>query len=243
MSNWRHWYKPDFWRWWWTIGARDETTAYVKAVVVTVAAIALGIGGYLSATGMTNDEKAVFTQQVVTVTRTTLVKGTPRIVREVITTRLPAETQMRTIRRNGRTTTVAAPGETITRTTTTKITGPVRKSVVTKNRMVTVPRDRLVRVTLPGVTQPGTTVEGPERVVTTTLPQRVVTAPGETQTRTVTGPTQTVTAPAQTVTNTQTVTGPTTTVTGPTTTVTGPTTTVTGPTQTVTVTVTEPKKP
>jgi hypothetical protein len=241
MRNWRHWYKPDFWRWWWTTGARQET----KAVLFTGGALALGIVGYLSATGMSDNEQVVFTEQVVTVTRTTLVKGKPRVVREVITTRLPAETQMRTIRRNGRTITVAAPGETVTRTTTTTMAGPVRKSVVTKNRMVTVPRDRLVRVTLPGATQPGTTVEGPEQVVT---------APGETQTQTVTGPTRTVTAPAQTVTNTQTVTGPTTTVTGPTTTVTGPTTTVTGPTQTVTgptqtvtqtvtVTVTEPKKP
>ncbi len=236
MGNWRHWYKPSFWRWWWATGARHET----KAVMFTVAALTVGIVGYVSATGMTDDEKAAFTEQVVTVTRTTLVKGKPRLVREVITTTLPTETQMRTIRRNGRTITMAAPGETITRTTTTTIAGPVRKRVVTKNRMVTVPRDRLVRVTLPGVTQPATTVEGPERVVTT---------PGETQTQTVTGPTRTVTAPAQTVTNTQTVTGPTTTVTGPTTTVTGPTTTVTGPTQTVTdtetvtVTVTEPKKP
>ena len=234
MGSWRHWYKPDFWRWWWTTGARQET----KAVLFTGGALALGIVGYVSATGMAGAETAVFTEQVVTVTRTTQVKGKPRVVREVITRTLPAETQMRTIRQNGRTITVAVPGETITRTTTTTIAGPVRRSVVTKNRTVTVPRDRMVRVTLPGVTQPGTTVEGPERVVTT---------PSETQTRTVTGPTRTVTAPTQTVTNMQPVTGPTTTVTGPTTTVTGPTTTVTGPTQTVTdtvtVTVTEPKKP
>ena len=228
---WKHWYKLDFWRWWWQNRAPDGLRVGVGLAAVLV----LGVGGFVAARGLTESEQVVYTEQVVTVTRTTLVKGKPRVVRETITTRLPAKTRMVTVRRNGRTITVPAPGETVVRTTT--IAGRVVK------QLVTVPKDRLVRVTLPGRTLPGTTIQGPDRVVTTTLPQRVVTAPGETQTRTVTGPTQTVTAPAQTVTNTQTVTGPTTTVTGPTTTVTGPTTTVTGPTQTVTVTVTEPKKP
>ena len=71
MVSWRNWYKPNLWRWWWTTAVPYEA----KAVVFTVGALTLGIIGYLSATGVTDDEKVVFTEQVVTVTRTTLVKG------------------------------------------------------------------------------------------------------------------------------------------------------------------------
>jgi len=56
MRHWRHWYKPDFWRWWWTTGVQHETKTFVRAAAVTLAAITLGIVGYLSATRMPDDE-------------------------------------------------------------------------------------------------------------------------------------------------------------------------------------------
>ena len=222
-----HWYKPSFWRWWW----QNRVPAGTKVSLVLVAIFALGIAGYLSAGRLTESEQVVFTERVTTVTRTVLVKGKPKVITEVRTTRVPVKGETITVQRNGKTVVLTQPGETITRTTTVK--GPVRNRVLVKNKTITktVPRDRFRTITLPGVTLPGSTVTGPERVVT--LPERVVTAPSETVVHT---QTQTVTTPAQTVTDTQTVTGPTQTVTD---TVTN-TVTVT---ETETVTVTEPPSP
>lgn len=228
-----HWYKPKFWRWWW----HERVNPGVKWALAVVMLFVLGVAGYMSAGKlMTEGEQVVFTERVLTVTRTTIVKGKPRIVTEVRTITTKGEPQTKTVRLNGKTVVVTTPAETVVSTHTIK--GPVRKSVVYKNRVRVIP-GKVRTITLPGQTLPGSTVTGPERIVTITGPSQTVTSPGETidreVVRTVTGPTQTVTGP------TQTVTGPivTNTVTGPTTTVTGPTVTVTGQTQTVTHTVTE----
>lgn len=220
----QHWYKPGFWLWWW----RNRVPIEAKATLAVFAVLALGLGGYMSAGKLTEGETVVFTERITTVTRTVLVKGKPKVITEIRTTRVPVKGETITVQRNGKTVVLTQPGETITRTTTVK--GPVRNRVLVKNKTVTktVPRDRFRTITLPGVTLPGSTVTGPERVVT--LPERVVTAPSETVVHT---QTQTVTTPAQTVTDTQTVTGPTQTVTD---TVTN-TVTVT---ETETVTVTAP---
>ena len=232
----RQWYRPSYWRWWWHTHPRGKGVLALLLPVLLVAA------GFFAGTSASESEQAVSTQRVITITRTTVVNGKPPIVREVRTATLPAETRLVTVRRNGRTVLVTAPAETIV----TQTTLPGRKTVVTKikNQTVvqTVPRDRLRTVTLPGKTLPGTTVAGPERVVTLTGPERVVTTPGRTVTneRVVTTPGQTVTAPAQTVVNT--VTAPAQTVTQ-TRTQTLPAVTVTNTvtnTVTSTVTVTEP---
>lgn len=177
-------------------------------------------GGFWLAANLEDAQEVVFTERVLTVTRTTIVKGKPQVVTEIRTITTEGAPRVRTVRRDGRTVYITQPGETVVSTRTVK--GPLRKSVVFKDRVRVIPgRERVV--TLPGRTLPGTTITGPERIVTTTGPAQTVTTPGETVEREVV----------------RTVAGPTTTVTGPTQTVTGPTTTVTGPTQTVTHTVTE----
>jgi hypothetical protein len=223
----QHWYKPGFWAWWW----RHRLPTEVQASIVILALAGMTLAGFLSAGSLIEpEEDVVYTERKVTVTSTVIVNGKPRLVREVRTVRVPGKRQMITVQRDGQTITVRAPATTLTTVTTL----PGKKSIVVKNRTITVPGKERV-VTLPGRTLPGTTIVGPERVVTTTGPGSTITAPGETIERNVT---QTVTGP--TVTQTQTVTGPTQTVTGPTVTVTGPTVTVTQTdTETVTVTVTE----
>jgi hypothetical protein len=203
-----HWYKPRFWLWWWRYNVRPAA----KAAVGTVLLALICVGGFLAAISLGDTRTETVLVRAVTVTRTEIVNGKPRIIKEVRTTALPAKTRLVTVRHNGRAVLVTAPAETITNVSTTTLPG--HETVVTrvKNHTVvrTVPRDRLRTVTLPGITLPGTTIQGPERVVT--LPERVVTArgetvtaPGETVVRTVT---DAVTLPAKTTTETVTETEP-----------------------------------
>lgn len=225
-----HWHDPRFWRWWWHV----RLSGQAKAALVFVAAAALGIAGYWSASGLSQTEA---TSQLVT----TIVRTTPeRVITSVET--VVQKGDVVTVRKDGRTITIQRPGETITNV----LTGPER--VVTDKVTDTVVRTR----TLPPrvVVREGKTVTLPGRTVTTTapsvtLPSQTVTAPA--QTVTTQGPTQTVTRevtqPAQTITReitlptvTQTITRE---ITLPERTVTETTTLTETETETVTVTETE----
>lgn len=225
----RHWHKPSYWSWLW----RERVGAGAKAALAVVALATLGLAGYLTAGKLEDGEQVVFTERMITVTRTTIVKGKPRVVTEVRTIRLkPGKPKTKIIRLNGKTVTVTTPGETVVSTRTVR--GPLRTRTRTiRNTVVeTQTKERLRTITLPGVTLPGSTVTGPERVVT--LPERVVTAPNDTVVITQTGPTQTITSPTQTVTHTTTL---------PAQTVTNEVTVTETVTNTQTVTVTEPSGP
>ena len=227
----RYWRDPGFWSWVW----RERVNPGAKALLALLFVTTLGVLGYWSAQKMSESQEVVFTEKVVTVTRTTLVNGKPQLVTQVRTVREDVEPKVVTVRRNGGTVTLTTAGETVLSMRTIRGPGSVR----VKQRTIRTPGKERV-VTLPGVTLPGTTIGGPERAVTITGPSSTVTTPGRTTGRevTVTGPTQTVTGP------TQTVKGPTQTVTGPTQTVTGQTVTVTVTNEvTVTETVTETSGP
>lgn len=182
----RHWRDPGFWRWWWHVRLSGQT----KAALVFVAAAVLGVAGYWSASGLSQDEQAVRTTRLVTVVRTT----PERVITEIETIVQPSVV---TVRRDGRTVTVRRPGRTITST----VAGP--RQIVTDKVTDTVVRTRTVPrvvvrqgrvVTLPGrvVTTPGRVVTIPAQTVTT--PGQTVTTPGATQTVT-----REVTQPAETV--------------------------------------------
>jgi hypothetical protein len=178
----KYWREPGYWRWWF----RTRMTTDTKIVLAIVAATAIAAGGFVSARKL-DDTQA--THGVLTVVRTTRGVGrAAQVVTEVQTIRQPAETDVVTLQRNGRTVTVRAPGEAIVRERTVR--GAVRQQTVTDTVAQTRTRDRVRTVTTPGaiVTTPGATM---------TTPERVVTAPGTTVTET---------APAKTVTNEYTVT-------------------------------------
>jgi hypothetical protein len=176
--NWKHWYKPNFWIWWWH---RDDHTDVRRTLAVLAALALLAAGFGAAAWASPGEEKQVvrtlrFVEevQVPGKTRVVTVKETKRLPGKTI--RLPGQTV--TVQRAAETVVVHDPGQTVT------VPGPVRvkKSVVAKPVVTT--RDRLVRVTSPGIT-----VTSPAETIL-----RTVTEPGrteretrtETQTRTIT---------------------------------------------------------
>ena len=68
-----YWRRPDYWRWWWQEGVSSQT----KWGLAALAAIAVGILGFLSAERLTpSPESATFvTERVVTVRRTSRSTG------------------------------------------------------------------------------------------------------------------------------------------------------------------------
>ena len=179
--NWKHWYKPDFWVWWW----RADGHTYLRRTLASLAALALlAVGFGAAAWAAPGEEKRVVTTvrtlrfveeiQVPGKTQLVTVKETKRLPGKTI--RLPGQTV--TVQRVAKMVVVREPGRTVTGP------GPVRvqKSVVVKPVVRT--RDRLVRVTSPGIT-----VTSPAETIL-----RTVTEPGrteretrtETQTRTMT---------------------------------------------------------
>lgn len=183
-----YWRDPGYWRWLWHHRAGTQ----IKLVLVFLAALALGIAGYLGARGLdaSKDAAALPTDRVVTVIRKTHGSAAAKVVTKSETVTRPGKTDVVTVRRNGRTIEVRSPQETVT------VHGRTQQRVVTNRRTTTVARtvtaDRRSTVTGPGatVTTPGATV---------TTPGATVTTPGPTETVT-----KTVTEPARTVTETTT---------------------------------------
>jgi hypothetical protein len=139
-------------------------------------AVAFGVAGYLSAERLAaTEEAATFTtQRVVTVVRKTGAHRPPEVVTKTITQ--PGETDVVTVRRDGRRVIVRAPGETVTEALTVR--GPVQDRIVTDTRTNTVVRtetvDRLRTVTTPGMTETVTReVTEPARTVTQTVTDEV----------------------------------------------------------------------
>jgi hypothetical protein len=161
-------------------------------------AVAFGIAGYLSADRLTAPQEAATftTQRVVTIVRTTRASAPPEVLTKSLTTTRPGETDVVTVRRDGRRVVVRAPGETVTEALTVR--GPVQQRTVTNARTDTVVQtettERLTTVTTPGttetvtreVTQPAQTVTETKEV-TITEPFIIVTVTEEvTVTETVT---------------------------------------------------------
>jgi hypothetical protein len=196
MRDPRNWRDPRYWRWWWRYGLGADT----KLALAIGAAVALVVAGVITAVTLPYAKDShMLTVPVAPLAPPAVSEETPEdadvtgpapgtgTVTEVVTvfetvTR-PGETNVETVRRNGRTLVVPRPGETVTYPVT--VPGPVRERVVTNERTETV-----------AVTAPGTT-ETVIRVVT--QPARVT--PGTTQTVT-----REVTQPARTVTETNAVT-------------------------------------
>jgi hypothetical protein len=215
-----YWRDPEYWRWWW----RERLSSGDKLLLALAAAVFALIGGIITADWISYDD----TSETLTVPVISTVgasrsgvsskagDGAPltppaspapaRVVTEVLTsletTTSPPETEVVTVRRNGRTRVVpkvvATPGRTVTHRVS--VPGPVRERVVTSERV-----DTVVRTETQVQTQTRTT----DRLVTVTSP-----AATETVSRTVTQPSPTVTQtnvvtvrePAQVVTVTRPVT-------------------------------------
>ena len=195
----RYWRDPQYWRWWW----RERLSSGDKLLLGIAAAGVLVVGGVITADSLSYDD----TSETLTVPVISTVgaprngdssvpaNGAPltppastspgRVVTEVltsfVTTTLPSETKVVTVRRNGRQLVVPklvrTPGRTVTRRVT--VPGPVRERVVSGGRIETVVRtetltqtrttDRLVTVTTPGATQTvSRTVTQPSPTVTQT---------------------------------------------------------------------------
>ena len=146
----RHWRDPGFWGWVWS----ERVNSGAKVVLALLFVSTLGVLGYWSAQKMSDSQEVMFTEKVVTVTRTTLVNGKPRVLTEVRTVREDVDPKVVTVRRNGGTVTLTTAGETVLSMRT--IRGPVRESAPVKQRTIRTPGKERV-VTLPGVTLPGTT--------------------------------------------------------------------------------------
>jgi hypothetical protein len=147
-----------------------------KGAIAVMVAVAFGIAGYLSAERLAaTEEGAKFTtQRVVTVVRETPANTPPEVVTKTITQ--PGETDVVTVRRDGRIVVVRAPGETVTEALTVR--GPVQERVVTDARTNTVVRtetvDRVRTVTTPAMTETVTReVTEPARTVTQTVTEQV----------------------------------------------------------------------
>jgi hypothetical protein len=167
-----YWRDPGYWRWLW----RERVSGQTKGAIAVMGAVAFGVAGYLSAERLAaTEEAATFTtQRVVTVVRQTGAHTPPEVVTKTITQ--PGETDVVTVRRDGRRVVVRAPGETVTEALTVR--GPVQDRVVTDTRTNTVVRtetlDRLRTVTTPGMTETVTReVTEPARTVTQTVTDEV----------------------------------------------------------------------
>jgi hypothetical protein len=181
----KYWRDPGYWRWLWE--TRVDSSSKVALVVVLAALSAFA--GFASAGRLTEESSVEFltTERELTVVRK--VKG--GVVTDVQTVTgtvsAPAETELVTVRRNGRTLVIRRPSVTVTDTDTVR--GRVRERVVTDTRTDTVVQTNTVN-----------------RPTTTTV---TATGPGRTDTVTVPGPTRTETETetvTEEVTETETVT-------------------------------------
>jgi hypothetical protein len=164
-----YWRDPRYWRWLW----QSRVSGQTKGAIGVTVAVAFGIAGYLSAGRVAaTEEAATFTtQRVVTVVRTTRANAPPEAVTKSQTVIQPGETDLVTVRRDGRTVVRRAPGETVT--TARTVRGPVEQRVVTNARTDTVvlteTTDRPTTVTTPATTETVTReVTQPARTVTET---------------------------------------------------------------------------
>jgi hypothetical protein len=164
-----YWRDPAYWRWLWQARVSGDT----KGAIALLVAVGFAIAGYLSAERLAaTDEAATFTtQRVVTVVRKTRVNAPPEVVTKAQTVTQPGDTDVVTVRRDGRTVVLRAPGETVTEARTVR--GPVQQRVLTNARTDTVvlteTTDRLTTVTTPGTTETVTReVTQPARTVTET---------------------------------------------------------------------------
>lgn len=163
------WRDPGYWRWWW----QNRVSGQAKGALAVMVALAFGIAGYLSADRLAaRQEAATFTtQRVITVVRTTRANAPPEVLTKSLTTTQPGETDVVTVRRDGRRVVVRAPGETVTEALTVR--GPVQQRTVTNARTDTVVQtettERLTTVTTPGTTETVTReVTQPAQTVTET---------------------------------------------------------------------------
>jgi hypothetical protein len=170
----KYWRDPRFWRWWWEGRVSGDT----KRLIAVIGALACGVAGFLGAGLLAaTEEAATFTtQRVVTVAGKTGAYAPPEVVTKSQTVTQPGETDVVTVRRDGRTVVRRAPGKTVT------VRGPVEQRIVTNERTNTVVR-----------------TETADRVITVTTPPTTETMPGTTETVT-----REVTEPARTVTETKT---------------------------------------
>jgi hypothetical protein len=179
-----YWRNPGFWRWWW----QNRAPRDVKLAAGWLIAVALLMAGYFSADLLAAGPEAPATfppLQVVTVVRTTRVNVSPEVVAKSQTVTEPGETHRVTVRRNGRTVVLRAPGETITPRS------GVEPRVVTSTRTDTIVRtetvNRLTTVRAPGTTETVTReVVPPAHTVTQTTTQQVTVTHEVTVTETVT---------------------------------------------------------
>lgn len=160
-----HWRDPRYWRWMWESRVSGDT----KGALALMVAVVCAIGGYLAAQRLaaTHEVATVTTQRTVTVVRKTSANAPPEVVTRSQTVTRPDQTDVVTVRRDGRTVTLRAPGETVT------VRGSVQQRVVTNGRTDTVVRtetqDRLTTVTTPATTETVTyDVTQPAHTVTET---------------------------------------------------------------------------
>ena len=155
------WRRPDYWRWWW----QEVVSSQTKWGLATLAAIAFGIVGYVSAERLTPTEQAATftTERLVTVLR----KSSANVSRpdagaslqsaQTVTVfrNQPGEAKVVTVRRGGRTVVIRKPGKTVEKTVT--VPSPMQERVVAPPRTDTVVRtetaERLTTVTMPGDTK------------------------------------------------------------------------------------------
>jgi hypothetical protein len=180
-----YWRDPGYWQWWW----RNRVSGDTKGAILVSLAVLLAFVGFASAGQLSEEPSArVFTtERLLTVVRR-LNGGVVTEVQTVTgTVSAPAETKLVTVRRNGRTVVIQAPGKTVTDTDTVR--GSVRERVVTDTRTDTVVQTN--------------TVDRPTTVTNTVDRPTTVTTPGTTEMVTTPGTTETVT---REVTQTETVT-------------------------------------
>lgn len=190
-----YWREPGYWQWWW----RNRLSGTTKGAILIWLAALLAFAGFASAGQLSGDPSArvLTTERLLTVVRK--VKG--GLVTEVQTVEgtvsAPTQTELVTVRRNGRTVVIRRPAETVTDTDTVRAPARTRiqTNVRTETQTNTVDRPTTVTQTTPGktetVTTPGTTetvtreVTQPVSTVTETDALVIVTV---TETVTVTAP-------------------------------------------------------
>jgi hypothetical protein len=163
----RYWDDPDYWRWLWR-----ELSGEDRAAIVGLFAIGLGLAGFLGGQRLAASQEAgaFTTRSIVTVVRKVRAE-VPREVAKPRTTMQAGETEVVTVRRNGRPVVVRRAAETVT------VRAPARERFVTDEGIGTVRTQTRERFTT--VTEPGATVTEPGATVTT--PGTTVTTPGKTE--------------------------------------------------------------
>ena len=166
------WRNLRFWRWWW----EERVSGQGKAAIAVTFAVALGIGGYLTAQRASAQEATTAaTQRVITVVTKARANAPRAVVTKLQTVTQPGMTKVVTVRRRGRTVVVRAPAETVT------TRGPIERREVTNAHADTVVRTKTSPGTTETVTRDGTQ---PPRTVTTATVTRDVTQPPGTVTET-----------------------------------------------------------